>query len=201
MHDTDLIAPACTSHPGATSAGPKSAALISATLTSATLTSATLTSAALALTVLLLFGSSTARPDETRPAVDPSSETPGSGFLELHDGDSSFDAVLLDTDFTLNVHGLLAELTLVQRFRNTTDHWLDGRYLFPLPEQASVRGLALRVGERLVTGRVMKRAAAEAEFDQARASGKVAGLIEQQRPNLFTARVASIPPGLPCRFG
>ena len=179
MHDTDLIAPDCTSHPGATSADPTSAAPTSAALISATLISATLTSAALALTILLLFGSSTARPDETRPAVDPSSETPGSGFLELHDSDSSFDALLLNTDFKLDVHGLLAELTLVQTFRNTTDYWLDGRNLFPLPEQASVRGLALRAGERLVSGRVMKRAAAEAEFDRVRALGKVAGLIEQ----------------------
>ena len=41
----------------------------------------------------------------------------------------------------------------------------------------------------------MLRAKATRRFNQARDSGQLASLVEQQRPNLFTVRVASIAPG------
>ena len=124
----------------------------------------------------------------------PSALAPGSGAAA-----SPVDALLLDTTLTLDVRGLLAELTLTQTFRNDSAAWLDGRYLFPLPADAAVRGLELRVGERVVTGEVAERDAARETFERAQAAGRIAGLVEQQRPNLFTARVASIAPGAEVR--
>src|SRR5690606_2946737 len=74
-------------------------------------------------------------------------------------------------------------------------HWLEGVYVFPLPDDSAVDRLQMRVGERLVEGRIRERAAARAEYREAAAKGKGASLVEQQRPNLFTARVANIAPG------
>jgi Ca-activated chloride channel family protein len=120
---------------------------------------------------------------------------PNGGMLMLGTASSWYQALLLDTHITLDVRGLLADMTVQQRFSNDSEQWLEGKYLFPLPADATVRGLTVTVGERRITGQVMPRAKATERFNQARDSGRLASLVEQQRPNLFTVRVASIAPG------
>ncbi|MEC7377561.1 MAG: marine proteobacterial sortase target protein, partial [Pseudomonadota bacterium] len=90
---------------------------------------------------------------------------------------------------------LIADTRLQRQFINTSDQWREGIFVFPLPEQASVYGLTMTVGERTVEGRVQPRAQARKTYEQAREAGQQAAAVEQQRPNLFTARVANIPPG------
>jgi len=104
-------------------------------------------------------------------------------------------ATLLDTDAHITVSGPLARVTLTQRFRNASQQFREGRYLFPLPENAAVDGMVLTIGERRIVGRIDKKAEAEQAYRQARASGKKASLVSQQRPNLFTTAVANIAPG------
>lgn len=104
-------------------------------------------------------------------------------------------ATLLDTDAHITVSGPLARVTLTQRFRNASQQFREGRYLFPLPENAAVDGMVLTIGERRIVGRIDKKAEAEQAYRQARASGKKTSLVSQQRPNLFTTAVANIAPG------
>lgn len=120
---------------------------------------------------------------------------PNSGMLMLGTATRWYQALLLDTHITLDVQGLLADMTVQQRFTNDSEQWLEGKYLFPLAADAAVRGLTVTVGERRITGQVMPRAKATERFNQARDSGQLASLVEQQRPNLFMVRVASIAPG------
>ncbi|MBQ24749.1 marine proteobacterial sortase target protein [Alcanivorax sp.] len=104
-------------------------------------------------------------------------------------------ATLLDTDAHITVSGPVAEVTLTQRFHNSSQQFREGRYLFPLPENAAVDGMVLTIGDRRIVGRIDEKAEAEKTYRQARASGKKASLISQQRPNLFTTAVANIAPG------
>lgn len=104
-------------------------------------------------------------------------------------------AIVLDSEFDIEVSGLLAESRLSRRFRNTSDDWREGVFVFPLPEKASVYGLTMTVGERTIVGEVQPKAEARKTYEQARSAGQSAANVEQQRPNLFTARVANIPPG------
>ena len=53
----------------------------------------------------------------------------------------------------------------------------------------------MRVGERIIEGQIREREQARAEYRRAAASGRRASLVEQQRPNIFTSRVANIAPG------
>ena len=108
---------------------------------------------------------------------------------------SEVDAIALDSSFELEVRGLLAELRLVQRFENGTAHWRDGRYAFPMPEGATPLGLEIRTGGRTIRGAVMEREAADGAYRAAAAAGQVAAVVDRERPNLFTVRVASIAPG------
>lgn len=125
-------------------------------------------------------------------------ETPTAGeFLYCgdEDGDFTYDvAPLVDSRITIDVTGVIARVRLVQRFRNPADVWVRGIYVFPLPENAAVDHMTLRAGDRLIEGRIREREQARREFETAAAEGKRASLVEQQRPNLFTTRVANLGP-------
>lgn len=120
---------------------------------------------------------------------------PGSGVLLLHHSHGKKEAIQLDADIELSVQGFLAEMTLKQTFQNTSDQWLEGSYLFPLPEESAIRGLMLQIGDRTILGKVETRKEAQDTYTTAKEAGQIAGLIEQQRPNLFKMKVASIAPG------
>ncbi|MBZ2169325.1 marine proteobacterial sortase target protein [Marinobacter sp. F4216] len=104
-------------------------------------------------------------------------------------------ALTLDSDFDIQVSGLMASTRLTRRFLNTSDDWQEGVFVFPLPENASVHGLTMTVAERTIEGDIQPKAQARQRYETAKAAGQQAANLEQQRPNLFTARVANIPPG------
>jgi Ca-activated chloride channel family protein len=110
------------------------------------------------------------------------------------DGDAPFDAPLVATEVDIEVAGIVARATVTQHFINPTAQWREGVYVFPLPENAAVDQLHMKVGDRVIEGRIQEKAAARATYDKAKAEGVKASLIEQQRPNLFTARVAHLGP-------
>lgn len=93
------------------------------------------------------------------------------------------------------VAGPVATVTVCQSFRNPTKQTLEATYLFPLPHQASVFGMRFKLGERVVRAVVKEKEEARRAYQAARATGKAASLLEQERPNLFTLSVANIAPG------
>ena len=94
-----------------------------------------------------------------------------------------------------DISGLVAVARLEQTFVNESPDWVEGVYAFPLPETAAVRRLEIEVGERKIIGKIREKAKARAIYEAAKQAGKKASLVEQQRPNLFTNRVANIAPG------
>nr|WP_133007135.1 marine proteobacterial sortase target protein [Marinobacter sp. JH2] len=121
----------------------------------------------------------------------------GAGQLYLMNGQSAWrqPALILDSDFDVQVSGLLAQTRLTRAFKNTSDQWQEGVFVFPLPDKATVYGLVMTVGERRVVGRLEPKAQARKTYEKAKAAGQHAATVEQQRPNVFTSRVANIPPG------
>ena len=101
----------------------------------------------------------------------------------------------LSTEVEIGIGGVSARVALVQRFKNATAEWLEGIYVFPLPETAAVDSLRLRIGDREIEGRVAERQQAKKEYAEARDTGRRASLVEQERANIFTASVANIAPG------
>lgn len=102
---------------------------------------------------------------------------------------------LESTEITGGVRGPVAELQVIQVFRNSTEEPVDATYLFPLPHQASVYRMRFEVGSRVVHARLKERLVAWADYERARSEGRRAALLEQERPNLFTMQVAAIRPG------
>ncbi len=98
------------------------------------------------------------------------------------------------TNVSMTVTGPIVRATVTQEFTNPSDQWVEGIYVFPLPERAAVDHLRMRVGERVIEGMIKERAEAKRTYEQAKQDGKRASLVEQERPNMFTTSVANIGP-------
>jgi Ca-activated chloride channel family protein len=101
----------------------------------------------------------------------------------------------LSTAVEIRANGLVQRVRVLQKFRNDTAAWLEGVYVFPLPEGAAVDRLRLHVGARTIEGEIRERAEAKAEYEAAKTAGQRASLVEQERPNIFTTSVANVGPG------
>ncbi len=104
-------------------------------------------------------------------------------------------ATRINSDVAIVVSGITVRATLKQEFRNDGAEWVEGVYVFPLPDGAAVDRMRLRVGERFIEGEIREKHKAKAEYEKAKAEGKRASLVNQQRANLFTTAVANIGPG------
>ncbi len=124
------------------------------------------------------------------------SEEPGAGHLLLHSsGLAPMPAVMQHSSVQVTVAGMVAVVTLEQSFRNSSEHWAEGVYVFPLPGQAAVRAMEILVGERRINGEIRERQEARTVYTAARDAGRKASLVAQQRPNLFSNRIANLAPG------
>ncbi len=109
--------------------------------------------------------------------------------------EAAVPAPLLATEVEMRVTGLVVRAVVRQRFTNPSGEWAEGVYVFPLPEDAAVDHLKMKVGDRVVEGVVQERMAAKTAYETAKRQGQRASLVEQERPNVFTASVANIAPG------
>ena len=123
------------------------------------------------------------------------SSAQAAGELQFKTSAGPVAAPLLATDVEIRVTGHIARATVRQNFRNPHPDWYEGVYSFPLPENAAVDHLRMRVGERVVEGEIHERLTAKASYEQAKTEGRRATLVEQERPSLFTTSVANIGPG------
>ncbi|XXF78594.1 VIT domain-containing protein [Myxococcaceae bacterium GXIMD 01537] len=102
---------------------------------------------------------------------------------------------LKHTNVDAELSGFLASVTVTQVFQNPYSEPLEALYVFPLPEKAAVDGMELVVGTRVIKGVIQPREQARETYERARAEGKTAALLDQERPNIFTQAVANILPG------
>jgi len=127
---------------------------------------------------------------EESPPLDAQS---GMLLLKMQAGIST--ATRTNTDVTMNISGLVARVSVRQEFRNEGGEWVEGLYVFPLPDNAAVDRMRLHIGERYIEGEIREKEQARKDYERARNEGRKASLVEQQRPNLFTTAVANIAPG------
>ncbi len=132
--------------------------------------------------------------DSTQSALTPSGVQAGQ-MLFRDSGSGLYTPGLIQAGKVhFEISGMIATVTLEQSFRNTSNSWVEGIYAFPLPEQAAVRSMEMRIGNRRIVGKIKEKSVAKKIYREAKASGKKASLVEQQRPNLFTNQVANIAP-------
>ncbi|MFK5978667.1 MAG: marine proteobacterial sortase target protein [Rhizobiaceae bacterium] len=105
------------------------------------------------------------------------------------------EAPRLATSVKIDISGPIARAIVTQRFENPSKSWVEGIYVFPLPDDSAVDTLKMKIGDRTIEGLIKPKAKAREIYEQAKREGKKASLLEQQRPNMFTNAVANIGPG------
>ena len=99
----------------------------------------------------------------------------------------------VDIKANIEINGLVAYAEIKQTFINPYNIALAGKYQFPLPENSAVKQLMIKMGDVEILGEIMEKKAAKAIYQKAKKQGRKASLVEQQRPNLFTNKIANIP--------
>jgi Ca-activated chloride channel family protein len=103
-------------------------------------------------------------------------------------------APLLSTEVDIRVSGPMARVIVKQNFINPSDAWLEARYVFPLPENATVNHMVVTTGDKKIISEIKEKQKARKIYEKAKRAGKRAALIEQHRPNVFSTKVANIGP-------
>ncbi|HEY0765447.1 MAG TPA: VIT and VWA domain-containing protein [Pyrinomonadaceae bacterium] len=120
-----------------------------------------------------------------------------SGALTVVDSSGKAQSMcpLKHTDVKAEISGFISRVVVTQHFENPFKEKIEAVYTFPLPQNAAVDDMTMIVGERTIRGKILPREEAQAVYDAAKSSGKVASLLDQERPNIFTQSVANILPG------
>ncbi len=115
------------------------------------------------------------------------------------DGNTLGPCPLQHTDVKVEISGLFARTIVEQTYANPYPRTIEAVYTFPLSNHAAVDRMMMIVRsgetEKTIEGEVKERSIARAMYEDARESGYVASLLEQERPNIFTQSVANIEPG------
>ncbi|MFB2897824.1 VIT domain-containing protein [Aerosakkonemataceae cyanobacterium BLCC-F50] len=102
---------------------------------------------------------------------------------------------LKHTEVQAKIAGNISRVEVTQTFENPFTTTLEAVYIFPLPDEAAVDDMLIRIGDRTIKGNIKKRQEAQQIYEQAKKQGRTAGLLEQERDNIFTQSLANIKPG------
>jgi Ca-activated chloride channel family protein len=98
-------------------------------------------------------------------------------------------------DVRAEVSGAQARVTFTQRYRNQDSKPVEAVYVFPLDEGAAVCGFAAVVDGVRYEGVIKPREEAFATYDDAMAAGHGAFLLDEERPDVFTASIGNLAAG------
>lgn len=142
----------------------------------------------------LLADTVSANVAEVNNKPDLNKTTHGSVWLLPGDG-VYIKALQLETRVNMDVSGMIVRAKVKQQFRNISSLWAEGLYVFPLPENAAVDHFRMMIDGRVIEGQIQEKMQARKTYEKAKRNGQRTGLVEQQRANIFTTKLANIAPG------
>ena len=93
----------------------------------------------------------------------------------------------------VEIAGQVAKTSVDQVFINHFDRDIEGTYIFPVPEGASVSDFAMFIGDERVKGEILDSREARRIYEDIVRRMRDPGLLEYMGRNLFRARVYPIP--------
>lgn len=137
------------------------------------------------------------KPDVVMAPSTADKPLPGSGELrvKLPGKKELVPLPLQHTGVNGAVDGYVASVKVSQRYANPYDTKIEVVYAFPLPQNAAVSNFVMVIGERKIRGIIREKEEAERIYKSARSQGYTAALLQQERPNIFTQKIANIEPG------
>ncbi|PSB41604.1 trypsin, partial [filamentous cyanobacterium Phorm 6] len=129
-------------------------------------------------------------------ARSPQTRCPVGGlFVKTQNTGSEKTFPLKRTEVKAKIAGNISRVEVVQKFENPFPESLEAVYVFPLPDEAAVDDMEIKIGDRIIKADIKRRDEALEIYQKARQQGRTAGLLEQERDNIFTQSLANIKPG------
>jgi Ca-activated chloride channel homolog len=131
------------------------------------------------------------------PTNTQNDDRPPSGELSAVDalGRATAKCTLKSTSIDAKISGYVTRVNVTQEFQNPYNHPIEAIYNFPLSDDAAVDAMTIRIGERVIKATIKTREQAARTYEAAKNMGNTTALLEQQRTNIFTQKVANIAPG------
>ena len=138
---------------------------------------------------LILFG------NNIMPIRSVNDVTEGAFLVRNEEGNSYKLIPTINTDVNIDIKGMVASSTVDQMFTNNSTKPIEAIYVFPLPPNAAVNNMTMIIDDRVIQGIMKEKSEAKKTYEKAKREGKRTTMTEQQRPNIFTNKVANIMPG------
>ncbi|MGL5064840.1 MAG: VIT domain-containing protein, partial [Microcoleus sp.] len=119
----------------------------------------------------------------------------GGLFVKTPNSSRETAFTLKRTEVKAKIAGNISRTEVVQKFENPFNEPLEAVYVFPLPDEAAVDDMEIKIGDRTIKADIKRRDEALEIYERARQQGRTAGLLEQERDNIFTQSLANIKPG------
>ncbi|MBC7862948.1 MAG: hypothetical protein IAF38_08225, partial [Bacteroidia bacterium] len=102
---------------------------------------------------------------------------------------------LLSTNANVSVAGVIAEVKVTQVYVNRGKQPIEASYVFPASTRAAVYSMQFILGKRIVKAQIKEKEEALKTYNEAKAQGKTAALLQQHRANVFQMNLSNIMPG------
>ncbi len=93
----------------------------------------------------------------------------------------------------VDIRDQIARTVVEESFVNHTDATLEGQFYFPLPQEASISGFAMWIGNELVEADIVEKERAREIYEEIVREKRDPALLEWTGGNVFKARVFPIP--------
>lgn len=125
-----------------------------------------------------------------------SNDIPQSPYFLLKNKDLPVESFPLnETNVDVNISGVIADVTVEQKYVNSGLVPIEAVYVFPGSTRSAVYSMKMKIGSRIIEAEIHEKQKARKIYEKAKEKGKRASLLEQHRPNVFTMNVANVMPG------
>ncbi|QAT40085.1 VIT and VWA domain-containing protein [Clostridium sp. JN-9] len=103
--------------------------------------------------------------------------------------------VLKDVKVNANICGEFGEITINQVYENLGNSFVDGTYIFPIPETAVISGLEVDFGGRTLKTLIDEKDKALKVYNNAKETGERTFTLDEIAPHLYQISIGKIIPG------
>ncbi len=99
---------------------------------------------------------------------------------------------LVGMDIKAKIEGLLTSICVEQTYHNTETINIEAVYSFPLPMDAVLTSLQVKISDRLLTAKILEKTEAEARYEEAITDGHTVVMLQKLESGLYSMNVGNL---------
>lgn len=102
---------------------------------------------------------------------------------------------LVGMDIEAKIEGLMTAVNLEQRYTNSEKINIEAVYTFPLPIDAVLTSLVVKIDQRILRATILEKKIAEARYEEAITDGNTVVMLEKLASGMYTMNVGNLMAG------